>query len=188
MKIINAVMSVSDSRQKIKIEDDNSGHIWFEGTVDEYVEVSSHIGARTHPTNHIANHAWWQGKVYKIDGFDKDYGNLKTNTGYPDDIQGLGGVNCRHRMFPFIPGYSEPIMEQYDLKEAERIYKLTQKQRAKERAIRALKKEIAVAKAAGLPTKQLNADLNDLYDDIIAFCKKNGLERDWNRERIQGER
>lgn len=152
-----------------------------------YVEVSSHIGARTHPTNHIANHAWWQGKVYKIDGFDSEYGNLKTNTGYPDDIQGLGGVNCRHRMFPFIPGFSKPIMEQYDEKEAARIYKLTQKQRAKERAIRALKKELAVSKAAGLPTKQLKADLNDLYDDIIAFCKKNGLERDWNRERIQGE-
>ena len=32
-----------------------------------YVEVSSHAGARTHPTNHIANHAWWQGKVYKIE-------------------------------------------------------------------------------------------------------------------------
>ena len=30
-----------------------------------YVEVSSHAGARTHPTNHIANHAWWQGKIYK---------------------------------------------------------------------------------------------------------------------------
>lgn len=37
MKIINAIMSVSDSRQKIKIEDNNSGHIWFEGTVDEYL-------------------------------------------------------------------------------------------------------------------------------------------------------
>ena len=61
----------------------------------EYVEVSSHVGARTHPTNHIANHAWWQGKVYKIHGFDEKYGNLKNNTGYPDDIQGLGGVALR---------------------------------------------------------------------------------------------
>lgn len=153
-----------------------------------YVEVSSHAGARTHPTNPIANHAWWQGKVYKIDGFDEKYGNLKTNTGYPDDILGLGGVNCRHRMFPFIPGVSTPVMEQYDEKEAERIYKATQKQRAKERKIRTLKKELAVANATGQPTKDLKAELNKRYEDIIAFCKENGLERDWNREMIQGEK
>lgn len=153
-----------------------------------YVEVSSHAGARTHPTNHIANHAWWQGKVYKIDGFDEKYGNLKTNTGYPDDILGLGGVNCRHRMFPFIPGVSTPVMEQYDEKEAERIYKATQQQRAKERKIRALKKQIVVAQATGQPVKDLKAELNRRYEDIIAFCKKNGLERDWNREMIQGEK
>ena len=154
----------------------------------EYVEVSSHAGARTHPTNHIANHAWWQGKVYKIHGFDKEYGNLKNNTGYPDDILGLGGVNCRHRMFPFIPGVSTPVMEQYDEKEAERVYKATQKQRAKERRIRALKKELAVAKATGQPTKDLKAELDRRYEDIIAFCKKHGLERDFNREMIQGEK
>lgn len=153
-----------------------------------YVEVSSHAGARTHPTNHIANHAWWQGKVYKIDGFDKEHPNLKANTGYPGDIQGLGGVNCRHRMYPFILGYSTPVMEQYDEKEAERIYKATQTQRAKERKIRALKKRIAVAKAIGQPTKELTAELNKKYDDIIAFCKANGLEREWSREMVQNER
>ena len=154
----------------------------------EYVEVSSHMGARTHPTNPIANHAHWQGKVYKIHGFDKDYGNLKTNTGYPDDILGLGGVNCRHRMFPFIPGLSQPVAPKYDEKEAERYYKATQKQRAKERAIRALKKQIVVCQATGQPVKELKKELNDRYDDIIAFCQENGLERDWNREMIQGER
>ena len=153
-----------------------------------YVEVSSHAGARTHLTNHIANHAHWQGKVYKIEGFDEKYGNLKNNTGYPDDILGLGGVNCRHRMFPFIPGFSKPVMEQYDEEEADRIYKATQKQRAKERKIRALKKQIAVAQATGQPVKELKAELNKRYEDIIAFCEENGLERDWNREMIQGER
>lgn len=153
-----------------------------------YVEVSSHAGARTHPTNHIANHAWWQGKVYKIEGFDEHYDNLTSVTGYPDDILGLGGVNCRHRMFPFIPGVSTPVMEQYDEKEAERIYKATQQQRAKERKIRALKKEIVVAQATGQPIKELKAELNRRYEDIIAFCEKNGLERDWNREMIQGEK
>lgn len=154
----------------------------------DYVEVSSHAGARTHPTNPIANHAWWQGKVYKINGFDEKYGNLEKNTGYPNDILGLGGVNCRHRMYPFIPGVSTPVMEQYDEAEAERVYKATQKQRAKERQIRALKRELAVAKATGQPTKEISSKLKARYEDIIAFCKKNGLERDFNRELIQGER
>ena len=154
----------------------------------EYVEVSSHIGARTHPTNPIANHAHWQGKVYKIHGFDKDYGNLKNNTGYPDDIQGLGGVNCRHRLFPFFPGISEPVAVHYDEKEAERIYKLTQKQRAKERKIRALKKEIVVAQATGQPVKDMKKELKARYLDIKEFCEKHGLEREWSREAIQGEK
>lgn len=154
----------------------------------EYVEVSSHFGARVHPTDPIADHFGWQGKVYKIHGFDENYGNLKSNTGYPDDILGLGGVNCRHRMFPFIPGISTPVAEQYDEKEAERVYRATQKQRAMERKIRALKKEIVVAQATGQPIKELKQELNKRYNDIIAFCNENGLERDWNREMIQGER
>lgn len=153
-----------------------------------YVEVSSHVGARTHPTNHIANHAWWQGKVYKIDGFDAKYGNLKANTGYPDDILGLGGVNCRHRMFPFIPGFSTPVAEHYDEKEAERIYKLTQMQRAKERKIRALKKQIVAMKAIGEDTKAERKQLDALYADIKQFCEENNLVREWPREMIQGER
>lgn len=154
----------------------------------EYVEVSSHFGARVHPIDPIADHFGWQGKVYKIHGFDENYGNLRNNTGYPDDILGLGGVNCRHRMFPFIPGISTPVAEQYDEKEAERVYRATQKQRAMERKIRALKKEIVVAQATGQPVEELKQELNKRYNEIINFCNDNGLERDWNREMIQGER
>lgn len=154
----------------------------------EYVEVSSHANARTHKTNPIANHAGWQGKVYKIHGFDEKYSNLKNATGYPDDIQGLGGVNCRHRMFPFIPGVSVPFATQYDEKEVAKQYALSQMLRKKERNIRAIKKEIVALKAAGLPTKELKKKLNSAYDDIIDFCEKNHLERDFNREMIQGEK
>ncbi|MEE0980468.1 MAG: phage minor capsid protein, partial [Acutalibacteraceae bacterium] len=42
----------------------------------DYVEISSHLGARVHPTNKIANHAGWQGKVFKIHGEDPEYPNL----------------------------------------------------------------------------------------------------------------
>ena len=156
-----------------------------------HVEVSSHVGARVSTRSEIANHAGWQGKVYKLEGFDDKYGNLKAHTGYPDDIQGLGGVNCRHRFYPFIPGVSKPVFEHYDEAEAAKLYKLTQKQRAKERRIRAQKRDIAVAKAAGFPPEDIKAmrkQLNGYYDDIIAFCKENGLKREYIREMIEGEK
>lgn len=153
----------------------------------EYVEVSQHAGARVSKISHIANHAWWQGKVFKIEGFDEHYGNLKANTGYPDDIQGLGGVNCRHRMYPFIPGTSRPQAASYDEEKAEREYKATQQLRAKERRIRGLKKRIVALNAAGYPTTELGAKLKDAYADAQKFAKDNDLAYDWNRTQITAE-
>lgn len=153
----------------------------------EYVEISSHLGARTHPTNPIANHAGWQGKVFKIDGSDKKYPNLKESTGYPDDILGLGGVNCRHRMFPFFPGISTPNPIRFDEEENRRVYELTQKQRAMERRMRQLKKEQAAAKAIGdeETVAKLKAEILDQSNRIDDFCKENGLRRDHSRELVQ---
>ena len=121
----------------------------------EYVEVSSHIGARVSKDDPIADHAGWQGKVYKLEGADEQYDNFYEKTGY-GDILGLGGVNCRHHFFAFFPGISTPISQKIDLEENERIYKLTQQQRRMEREIRALKKE-----------KMLYERINDdeAYDD-----------------------
>lgn len=150
----------------------------------EYVEVSSHAGARYSASNLIANHIGWQGKVYKINGFDEKYGNLKNNTGYPDDIQGLGGVNCRHRMYPFFPGITEPMAMRYN---EERRYELTQRQRAKERRIRRLKKECTVMRAAMQPTEAIDKKLDAAYEDTREFCAEHGLDREWNREALQGE-
>lgn len=153
----------------------------------EYVEISSHLGARTHPTNHIANHAGWQGKVFKIDGSDEKYPNLKESTGYPDDILGLGGVNCRHRMFPFFPGISTPNPIRFSEKENRRVYELTQKQRAMERRMRQLKKEQAAAKAIGdtETAAKLKTKISEQSNKIDEFCKKNGLKRDFSRELVK---
>lgn len=153
----------------------------------EYVEISSHLGARTHPTNPIANHAGWQGKVFKIDGSDKKYPNLKESTGYPDDILGLGGVNCRHRMFPFFPGISTPNPIRFNEEENRCVYELTQKQRAMERRMRQLKKEQAAAKEIGdkETVKKLNKKISEQSTKIDEFCKKNGLRRDHSRELVK---
>lgn len=154
----------------------------------EYVEVSAHIGARVSDKNPIANHAGWQGKVYKLEGSDK-YPNLKEKTGYPDDIQGLGGVNCRHRMFPFFPGISVPNPHQIDEKENRKVYEATQKQRAMERNIRAIKKRLIVAKASGDAelTKAYRKKLTQKQAVLEKFCKDNGLRRQTEREMVQEE-
>ncbi len=153
----------------------------------EYVEISSHLGARTHPTNPIADHAGWQGKVFKIDGSDEEYPNLKESTGYPDDILGLGGVNCRHRMFPFFPDISTPNPIRFNEEENRRVYELTQKQRAMERRMRQLKKEQAAAKEIGdkETAKKLNEKITEQSNRIDEFCKKNGLRRDHSRELVK---
>lgn len=152
----------------------------------EYVEVSSHIGARVHPTNPIANHYGWQGKVYKVDGETGEYPNLKKSTGYPDDIQGLSGVNCRHRMFPFFPGISVPNPIRYDEAENKKVYEQTQKQRAMERTLRRLKKQRAVAYESGdtQTVTRIDKILYKKNKEIARFCKVNGLKRDTNRENI----
>ena len=154
----------------------------------KYVEVSAHIGARISNTNPIANHAGWQGKVYKIEGSDQ-YPNLKEKTGYPDDIQGLGGVNCRHRIFPFFPGISVPNPHQIDEKENKKVYEATQKQRAMERNIRAIKKRLIVAKASGdtAQAAEYRKKLTQKQVEIDKFCKKNGLRRQTEREMVQEE-
>ena len=153
----------------------------------EYVEVSAHIGART-SKDPIANHAGWQGKVYKLDGSDK-YPNLKEKTGYPGDIQGLGGVNCRHRMFPFFPGISTPNPYKVDPKENAKVYEATQKQRAMERGIRATKKRLIVAKASGdmEKAKEYRTKLSAQQNQIEKFCKANNLRRQTEREMVQEE-
>lgn len=154
----------------------------------KYVEVSAHIGARV-SKDPIANHAGWQGKVYKLEGSDKEYPNLKEKTGYPDDIQGLGGVNCRHRMFPFFPGISVPNPYKVDPKENQKVYEATQRQRAMERGIRATKKRLIVAKASGdiEKAKEYRAKLTQQQNQIEKFCKDNKLRRQTEREMVQEE-
>lgn len=145
-----------------------------------------HLSARVHPTNKIANHAGWQGKVYKIHGEDPEYPNLKESTGYPGDILGLGGVNCRHRMFPFVPGISTPNPIGFSEEENRKAYELSQQQRKLERDMRKLKKKKAAAKASGdkETEKKLGEKIKLKSDEIDKFCEDNKLKRDYNRELV----
>lgn len=169
-----------------------------------YVIVSSHLGARTGNTEH-ANHAGWQGGIYRLkdrkEGFrgmfeefrdmlkGTNYPLLEEATGYPSDPTGLGGYNCRHNMMPYFPGISENHMKQYDKQENAEAYENSQQQRAKERRMRTLRRQIEALKAAedadGASDtlvdllqerrKVLEARYKGLLDDYRRFCKDHGL-------------
>ena len=155
----------------------------------DYVEVSQHIGARVHPTDPIANHFGWQGKVYKINGSEPGYPNLELSTGYPDDILGLGGVNCRHRIFPFWKGISTRNPIKYDEEENKRIYEARQHQRKLERDVRLLKKKKACADAIGdtKTSDMLENKIRAKSNEINNWCKANNLRRDYSRELVSDQ-
>lgn len=194
-------------------------------TVDEcqrtgtnYVIVSSHLGARVSDSNPIADHAGWQGKVYrlsneresfwgKLKGFlpflrGRKYPLLREATGYPDDPLGLGGYNCRHSMYPYIPGVTENHMKQFDPEKNRKAFEDSQRQRAMEREIRKKKRQVEGLKAAAEASEgeQLEAieellkkrkkELADLTAKYRQFCKDNGLsenlERTYIAKRIRG--
>jgi len=133
-----------------------------EQTGVEYVEVSAHWGARE-GVGH-ANHAGWQGKVYRVQGADSEYEKLEEATGYPSDPKGLCGYNCRHAFYPFWPGISEPTEWEkepgpFDVDgRTYTYYQATQEERRREREIRALKREEAAYEAAGLKDKAKEAE------------------------------
>lgn len=128
----------------------------------DYVIVSSHLGARVHPTDKVANHAGWQGKIYKVSGSDDYAKNLKEETGYPSDPRGLCGYNCRHDMAPHFKGDPNPFI-QYGSEENKKAYEVSQKQRRMERAIRKSKKECIAYKAALDKCQD-----NDTYKELLA--------------------
>ena len=111
----------------------------------DHVEISAHSGAR-HGIG-SGDHFGWQGKVYQVVGSSPEYRNLEEATGYPSDPTGLYGYYCRHQMYPFWPGISEPIDSRVDTEPIEyggKSYDPTQasdRQREMERKIRALKRE-----------------------------------------------
>lgn len=149
-----------------------------------YVDISSHLGARVNDMNSIANHAGWQGKQYQIEGESKEYKNFAKTTGY-GDILGFGGVNCRHRMFPFFSGISIPSVKQVNYDENKIYYENTQHLRKLERDIRKLKKEKNCLDIVDQDkSKIIDMKIIDKSKEIEKFCKENNLKRDYAREKV----
>lgn len=180
-----------------------------------HVVVSSHLGARV-SEDPIGNHAGWQGKIYHIDDYpeglpgqgnileDKtalkihgsgpDYPSLREATGYPDNPLGLGGYNCRHNFYPYIPGVSKNHMTQFDLEENKEMYEATQEQRRMERAMRRTRRQMEAYKAAMDACedgnrknlirdeyKKYKKALSEQYDEYKKFSDEKGIATQMER-------
>ena len=179
----------------------------------EYVLVSAHPGARYDKKNPLGvqSHDHWQGKVYKIRGFDPDAPNLLESTGYDIDPQtgqgrvvnplGLYGYNCAHSHKVWDKSLRNPYVDEngkpkIDIHESQELYDLRQKQRAIERTIRKTKRQLLVKE------QELNAFLDDEnirsdYDKLAyklrmqnrkygEFCAENDLQRQHDRVKVAG--
>jgi hypothetical protein len=144
----------------------------------------------------------WFGRVR--DWFTRKFKKMPT---YPDFIEttgygtgeGLCGWNCRHTFTLFVPGVNKNNQPQYGKEENEKAYKLSQKQRAKERAIRRLRVrratlEDAIKQATDPETKkalagdlkQTENELGRAYKDYRDFITKHNLPNEPERMYVPG--
>lgn len=151
----------------------------------------------SHPNSRPAC-AWIQGHVVNLvppesPDYNDKYDSI-FNHGYGTPA-GTQGVNCRHHLFPFVPGVSINHQPQYDPEEAIKNGKLVQQQRARERAIRAAKHRLRAAEELGdvdmaNQTKTLlrarQGKMREFIKDTNAGHKVPILTRDYSREKALG--
>ena len=160
----------------------------------DLVEVSAHGGARP-------EHAKWQGKVFSrngrvtIDGVT--YEDLRKGTGYGTGA-GLGGWNCRHTFFPYVPGASRSWTDK-ELKalEEKRItyngekyteYEASQIQRGIERDIRKLKRTVEAIEAVGGDASAERTKLRKAQKRYTDFSEQTGMKKQSARTMIASKK
>lgn len=151
----------------------------------KHVYVSEHLGARNVGTG-WKNHESWQGQVYLINGSNEQYKNFKDTTGY-GKVDGLGGVNCKHKHWAFFPGFSIEPKKLVNDEENSRIYELSQEQRYYERMIRKWKKKQSVYEGFGDNEGALKCKnkVKEWQNKLQEFIDKNPeMKRDYARERV----
>lgn len=159
----------------------------LERRMDEWghdlVYTSSHYGAR--PT-----HAVWQGRVFSRTGATPGYRTLEEGTGYGSPA-GLCGCNCRHSFFPYTKQTKLPSRD-FSAQEArtgltsDEYYAATQRQRAYEREVRKVKREVGLGQRDGYDMAAQRMRLGVLQRRLREHCEANALRRDYSRERAYG--
>jgi len=143
----------------------------------DLVEISSHVGARP-------KCAPYQGRIFSRSGASDQYPSL-ADTSYGDP-GGLFGVNCRHVMYPYIPG-TKKTYSPYPEKQNEKAYETSQKQRKLERDIRYAKRELDNVTKTGVSEEIQAAKQKVLHAQarMRQFIDETGRRRDYDREQIR---
>jgi hypothetical protein len=144
----------------------------------DLVKTTEHLGARL-------EHAVWQGRVFSLRGNGK-YPDFYEETGY-GDIEGLGGVNCRHSFYPFFEEVEDKKSEEAqigDSKRNERIYEVEQEQRYNERKIREWKRRAEVMESGGQNNGREINKVKEWQARQRELVLKNNLARQYAREKV----
>ena len=149
----------------------------------------------SHPNSRPAC-AYIQGHVVNLVPPESPDFNPRYDSIYNHDYgkpSGTQGINCRHILFPYVPGVNENHQPQYDPKEAIKNGKLVQQQRARERAIRDAKRRLKAAEKLGDENKinQAKTLIRARQAKLREFIKETNagkeipiLVRDYDREKI----
>ena len=147
----------------------------------DYIEVSSHIGARPLCSQD-------QGQVFSLSGNtspieDLDGNRIKvrawSSSSYGEPA-GIFGINCGHSRYMFVPGLSKKREMDFTRKENDKAYIEKQRQRQYERTIRNKKREIAMLKQTGAEPSYIRRKQNSLSDtrkEYLEFLDKTGRTR-----------
>ena len=163
----NTINSIQDERIKM------SG--------GDYIEVSSHLGARPLCSQD-------QGQVFSLSGNTSDIQDLhgkgikvrawsSSTYGKP---AGIFGINCGHSRYIFVPGLSVKREMDFTKEENDEAYIEKQRQRQYERAIRNKKREIAMLKQTGAEDSYIRRKQNSLSNtrkEYLEFLDKTGRTR-----------
>lgn len=172
----------------IKTTVSNVAHAAQDARCDEYgidlIEVSSHKGARPKCAPYqgrIFSRSNKSGTAHDGSGREIQYSPLsETSYGEPD---GLFGINCHHKKYPFIDGVNFQRYFPYEKDENDAYYAALQKQRQLERRIREQKREIDMLKEVGDDEgiKAARAKLREQQAKYKEFSEKNDLAMRSNR-------
>lgn len=132
----------------------NTANAAQDARCDDYgidlIEVSSHPGARpkcAQDQGQVYSRSNQSGIAHDGNGNEIKYEPLSsTSYGEPD---GLFGINCKHKKYPFIDGVNFQRYFPYDKEENDKRYKEIQEQRRLERKIRKTKTEADMLKEIG---------------------------------------
>ena len=100
---------------------------------------------------------------------------------------GCFGINCGHKLYPYIKGVSHNFQKQYDPKEAVEKQKIQQKQRYYERNIRRLKYDLDLARRQNdvASERKFNQAIRGYQAKLRDLVKNNDfLTRQYDREQI----